>query len=160
MFHCHLIYAILAWGSAFKKTLDPIIKKQKNAIRLVSRAKYNSHTEPLFKKHEIMQFEDLYTYNKLQFMHSYLYGKLPGSFDGIWQLNRFKNPATANLRIKNDLFIPRHRIDFTTRLPLHCLPKLWNEFESETLKNNPSTKSFRGILPGSVPIQKIGKKVK
>ena len=34
MFHCHLLYALLSWGSATKSALDPIIKKQKSAIRL------------------------------------------------------------------------------------------------------------------------------
>ena len=90
MFQCHLIYTLLAWGTANKGTLDPIIKKQKNAIRLISNAKYNSHTEPLFKKAEILRFEDLYKASQSEFMHAFLLDKLPASFDGIWFRNRRK----------------------------------------------------------------------
>ena len=145
-FHCHLIYALLAWGSANKSVLDPIIKKQKNAIRIVSRAPYNAHTEPLFKKHEIMRFEDLYTFTQLQFVHSYLSNKLPGSFKDLWTANRFHKPATAGLRTADMLFVPRHRIDFTARLPLHALPKLWNNFREPDLKKLTSSNLFKDRL--------------
>ena len=79
-------------------------------------------------------------------MHSYLNGKLPGSFDGLWLPNKYKFPATANLRCANDLYIPKHRLDFTARLPLHSFPKLWNEFDDKLLLKNPSTKSFNESL--------------
>ena len=124
IFHCHLIYALLAWGTANKTALEPVIKKQKNAVRIVARAAYNAHTEPLFKKLEILRFEDLYVSNQLQFVRSYQYGKLPHSFDGTWVLNKYHNPATAGLRIANKLFEPNPRIKFTARLPLHSFPKL------------------------------------
>ena len=65
-------------------------QKQKAAIRLVSRPPYNGHTEPLFKKQEILRFEDLYTSNILQFMHRYMSSKLPRArfplhlFSKVW----------------------------------------------------------------------------
>ena len=113
MFNCHLIYALLAWGSANKTTLNPIIKKQKNAIRIISKAAYNSHTEPLFKKQEILRFEDLYTFTQLEFFHSYVYEKLPTSFQSNWVLNRFQNPTAASLRNANEFFVPFARIQLT-----------------------------------------------
>ena len=52
LFHCHLIYAAEIWGCAAKNlpTVTPIFLKQKQAIRILSSKKYNTHTEPLFKK--------------------------------------------------------------------------------------------------------------
>ena len=76
-------------------------------------------------------------------MHSYLYGKLPGSFDGVWLPNSYFNQTRANLRNKGDLFVPVHRLDYTARLPLHSFPKLWNEFESDKLKKTTSANSFK-----------------
>ena len=143
IFHCHLIYALLAWGTANKTTLEPLIKKQKNAIRLVARAPYNAHTEPLFKKLEILRFEDLYVFNQLQFVHSYLYGKLPPSFDGTWVINRLHNPVTAGLRNADLLFVPKHRLEFSARLPFHSFPKLWNNFSEKKLKNTSSVNTFK-----------------
>ena len=88
MFHCHLIYALLAWAFANKGTLDPVIQRQKNAIRLISNDQYNSHTEPLFKKLEILRFEDLYKTAQIEFMKAYLLEKVSHSFDNIWYINR------------------------------------------------------------------------
>ena len=145
-FHCHLIYALLAWGSANKSVLDPIIKKQKCAIRIISRAPYNAHTEPLFKKHEILRFEDLYIASVIQFMHSYMFGKLPSSFHGTWVLNRSRNTVTAGLRTASELFIPRYRINFAARLPLHFFPKVWNDITDNKLKNTTNVETFKNNL--------------
>ena len=79
-------------------------------------------------------------------MHSYLYGKLPGSFDGLWLANKFFHPDRANLRNANDLYVPKHRLDFSQRFPLHYLPKLWNDFDCAKLKNTPNHNSFRDGL--------------
>jgi hypothetical protein len=49
LFHCHLVYAIEIWSTASPSLIQPLIKKQKAAIRIISNKKYNDHTEPLFK---------------------------------------------------------------------------------------------------------------
>ena len=146
IFHCHLDYASLAWGNANASTLNPIIKKQKNAIRLISNAPYNAHTEPLFKKHKILRFEDLMTFSKLKFMHSYINNTLPGSFDGLWPYNRDRHERGATLRNAAELFIPRARLAFNARLPLHSFPKLWNDFNNEALKATVSSNIFKNNL--------------
>ena len=137
---------MLAWGSANKTVLDPVIKKQKAAIRLVSRAAYNAHTGPLFKKNGILRFEDLYTFSILQFMHTYTCSKLPTSFDETWVLNKIKHPRTADLRNADELYVPRHRLNFAARLPLHLFPKLWNEFDDFELKSTTSADTLKDGL--------------
>ena len=42
----HLQYSILSWG--FKR--GRLEKLEKRTIRIISNTKYNSHTDPLFKK--------------------------------------------------------------------------------------------------------------
>ena len=146
IFHCHLSYAILAWGTANKTAIDPIIKKQKNAIRIISRAPYNAHTEPLFKKHGILRFEDLHTFCQLEFFHSFTQNKLPKSFDGLWSINGAYNPVAARLRRAETFFVPRARLNFSARFPLHAFPKLWNEFLDPELKNTVSVNVFKDGL--------------
>ena len=46
--HCHLIYALPIWSCTTNNILQPISKKQKIAVRLITGSKFNSHTEPLF----------------------------------------------------------------------------------------------------------------
>ncbi len=50
MFQPYIDYGIILWGSASQKVLKPIEIHQKKAIRLISNASYNAHTQPLFKK--------------------------------------------------------------------------------------------------------------
>jgi hypothetical protein len=59
LFHCHLIYALEIWSSASNSSLQPLITKQKIAIRLIAGKRYNDHTEPLFKQLSILLFTDL-----------------------------------------------------------------------------------------------------
>jgi len=68
LFHSHLIYALPIWQAAAGNIIGDIFKMQKNAIRIITDSKYNAHTEPLFKKLEILPFPDLISFFKLQFM--------------------------------------------------------------------------------------------
>jgi len=42
----HLTYGILAWGRASQSVVHKTELLQKRAIRIINKAKYNSHTEP------------------------------------------------------------------------------------------------------------------
>ncbi len=43
--------------------------KQKKAVRIISRAKYRYHTNPLFADLEILPLEELIAYHRLKCMH-------------------------------------------------------------------------------------------
>ena len=45
----HLNYAILVWGYKCNR----LVKLQKRLVRIITRSKYNAHTDPLFKRTEI-----------------------------------------------------------------------------------------------------------
>ncbi len=49
----YLSYGILAWGNANKTDLKKTFLFQKRALRIINRAEYNSHTDPLFKNYMI-----------------------------------------------------------------------------------------------------------
>ena len=53
----------------------------------MNNAKYNSHTEPLFKTAEILKVKDLYEYQILLFMYDYCHNKLPNSFNSTYNYN-------------------------------------------------------------------------
>ena len=50
IFHCHLLYVAHIWSSSNSGPINNLFKLQKAAVRIISGASYNSHTEPLFKK--------------------------------------------------------------------------------------------------------------
>ena len=67
--------------------MDPIIKIQKKAIRIVAKKSYNAHTNPIFKEFGILPVEKQIEYSSLLFMHDYLNDRLSTSFDYTWVKN-------------------------------------------------------------------------
>ena len=60
MIHPHISYGILAWGNATQTTLKRTMTLQKRALRTINNVSYNSHTDPLFKKSNILKLNDLF----------------------------------------------------------------------------------------------------
>ena len=54
-----------------------IFKLQKKAIRMISLAKYNAHTEPLFKTLNLLKINDIFTSSQLKFYYKFLKNDLP-----------------------------------------------------------------------------------
>ena len=69
----HLEFGVLAWGNALPSKLKRITSIQKKCIRNIAGKDLRSHTDPLFKKLNILKFQDLIHYNKLIFMHKLNY---------------------------------------------------------------------------------------
>ena len=71
-------YNIINWSCTKPSFLDPIEKKIKKAIRIISFAKTRyDHTEPLFKQHRILPFRKLVQYRKAVFMWKITNGYAP-----------------------------------------------------------------------------------
>jgi hypothetical protein len=81
----------------------------KKAVRIISRAKFRDHTNPLFVNLEILQLDQLVTNHRLycKFMHNYYFRKLPPSFLHLWQTNVERNPV-RELRNANDYTLYPH----------------------------------------------------
>ena len=133
--HCHLLYAINAWSSAPEKTLKELFIKQKQAIRCISQAPYNAHTEPQFKKLKILPFPDLIKINKLQFMHSFDKNLLDDSFNVYWPTNEANREDLRQLRNDDNLYVPPSRCATASRLPLSTFPAIWNQLECQSAPN-------------------------
>ena len=142
LFHCHLIYAIQIWSVCSQESANSLFKLQKKAIRLLNNAPYNSHTESLFKKCNILPLPKLIEYFKLQFMHQFIQGFLPISLKNTWTTNEYRNRTREYnnerefypLRNSNDLYIPPARLKMTEKHPYHSFPKLWSEFQEHNIK--------------------------
>ena len=79
----HLTYSILAWGF----DLDRLTKLQKRSIRTITCSKYNAHTDPLFKKLNLLKLADIFTVNLLKFYFKFVKKTLPGYFTSSIVIN-------------------------------------------------------------------------
>jgi hypothetical protein len=140
MVHSHIMYCINIYGCANATTLNKLVVKQKEAIRVVAHAKYRDHTNPLFKKLGILPLHDLIKYSALKFMHNFKHNRLPFSFNELWITNRARNPD-INLRNADDFHVQAHTLASLKRLPLFNLPRIWNE-DNNINKLNPSSNIY------------------
>ena len=76
-------------------------KKAKKAIRIVAGVSYNSHTEPLFKKLQVLPLPDLISFTKIQFMHRFTQNFLPPSFNDTWVMNAVRNIGENDIQLRN-----------------------------------------------------------
>ena len=58
IFHSHLAYRLLVWGSANQGLLDNIALLQKKAVRIITSSDYHAHTRPIMKDSKILSLED------------------------------------------------------------------------------------------------------
>ena len=71
-----LHYCNLAWGHKPGR----LITLQKKAIRIIGKAKYNAHTEPIMKVHSLLNLHDIHTLNKLKLFFKLENNQLPAYF--------------------------------------------------------------------------------
>ena len=73
----YLDYGISLWGSTHTNYINKITILQKKAIRIISNAQYNDHTNPLFKKHEILKLSDIHNHKLGKYMYQLVKNILP-----------------------------------------------------------------------------------
>ena len=105
----YINYNIVNWSCTLPNFLDPIEKKLKKAIRIISFAKTKyDHTEPLFKQHRILPFKDQVAYRKNIFMWKVINGYAPKILSEFFvsneqNLTKFVLPHPPNDKAKNYL---------------------------------------------------------
>ena len=145
LIHSHLNYCLGIWSSGLASTLKPLFMLQKKIVRIICNKNYNAHTPPLFKKLGILPVNELSEYVKLSFMHDFINGKSPVSFQNTWKRNFEVNPR--ELRNQNEFHIPLSRCKAIERFPLYYYQKLWNErCNNELLRSDISKKLFQKNL--------------
>ena len=132
----HLQFSILNWG--FKH--ERLMKLQKRAVRIVTCSKYNSHTDPIFKKLNLLKIKDIFIHSLLKFYFKFEQKTLPHFF-------------TSMLSIVTHSHDTRHRGGFYqckpnttngTKCLRFFLPSLLNE-APPCIKDKVFTHSYKGF---------------
>ncbi len=137
LIHSQINYGLLIWGGS--KALGQVFKLQKKSIRIIHSKPYNSHTEPLFKQSEILKIHHQYILNVSMFMYQLKHDNLPKSFDILEYFRNRDQPHTRQIELAH---YTRARTTYTSLLPLHQFPKIWNELGA-SLHDSRSLGSFK-----------------
>ena len=79
----HLCYGILIWGWDSAR----LLKLQKKAVRLIVNAKYNAHTDPIFRKLDMLKMKDIYMWSCAKFYYKFKKCSLPHYFKNFFTRN-------------------------------------------------------------------------
>jgi hypothetical protein len=133
--------------------LKKTIILQKRILRTINKAKFKSHTDPLFRDSDIVKIMDLYEYNAAIFVHDFIHNKLPLSFKTTFKFNH-QVQTIRQTRQSNLLFVPRCRSCFFEKLPECRFPNVWNKLSNaiasitdrETFKTTLKSRMFNSYL--------------
>ena len=132
-------YCILAWGTATKCALHPLLLYQKRLVRIITNGNFFAHTSPLFEELKILKVEDLHAYHTQLFMYKvFLLNKYPEIKNSILnnQINHNYDTRTNTLRL------PYCRTLKGTQNLCYQLSKNWNLLPA-AIKVKESLNSFK-----------------
>ena len=117
--HPYILYCLPIFGSTYETHLNPLRLLQKRAIRIISKANYLDHSEPLFFLNKILKLDDIYKHS----IACYVF-KPPE----ILVLHRTShNYETRN---RDRYVLPYERLRISSQSVIHNSIKVWNEIPS------------------------------
>ena len=108
LIHPHLLYRLPIYSCTTQKNISKIFKLQKKTIRIISKAKYNANTSPLFHSLKILPLKHLITYSKGLLIHSIYHKYSPPALHNTWITNEQRG-GDHDLRNANDLYTRRSK---------------------------------------------------
>ena len=85
--HPYFYYCNEIWGNTCSTYLDPLIKLQKRAIRIIAGVPGRSHTYELFQRFMIVRLDNLYKYNVYMFLYKLMNNQLPPGVRSSYMFN-------------------------------------------------------------------------
>ena len=121
----HILYGLKCWG--FNQ--ERILKLQKKAMRIICSSGYLSHSEPLFKKLNVLKIDDMFKLQLLTFCFDLINNNLPAYFINIPSLLQ---PVIYhhNIRQKRNYSVARVKHVFAQKCMRFCIPDISNNSSS------------------------------
>ena len=129
-FKPHLDYCNIIWSCTSKTILNPIKISMNKAVRIMTFSKYDSHSEPLYKKLKLLNLSNTINYNLGKFLWDTTNNiNIPVcilSIVKLKQLSRFNRHITQTKRF-TPLFRTMYKANFITTTG----PPLWNNIPND-----------------------------
>ena len=126
----HLYFSILCWGFESER----LVKLQKRAVRIIHRAKYNAHSEPLLKKSGLIAQKDIFDFQRCKFYYKFKHNLLPDFTNFFTLNNQIHNYNTRSSADLHRFPVNKSRTDLCIRhynsSLFNCLPtEVKNRFD-------------------------------
>ena len=131
LIHPLLIYGIVVWGSTYPSYLTKLKTLQNKAMRIIFGSHYRDEANPIYKKLEVLQIHDLYTYETAKFVFSCFYNLAPIPFiDFFTKVDEVSQRATRQSVDKYSLYYPRYPTNRLQRSIKYQEVKIWNSISN------------------------------
>ena len=134
LIHSHLSYCINTWGSASSCNLKPLKILQKHVIRLIAGNEHRARSSPLFSQLQILQLEDICTFEIAQHMNKLNTNQRSGleliSYCSISKIHSYQTRKS----VQDNYYIIRTDTKFARRSLSVRDPLIWSDVPNE-LKN-------------------------
>ena len=119
----HQNFSILSWGLHTSR----LSKLQKRAVRIITRNKYNAHTEPILKYLGLLKVNDIFTLQCLKFYFKCTHGRAPLFFASFFTRNTARHDHNTRQRHQPEILFShtsraRKCIKFHIPLLLRSIP--------------------------------------
>ena len=132
LIHPLLTYGIVVWGSTYPSYLSKLKTLQNKAMQIISGSHYRDEANPIYKKLEVLQTHDLYTYETTKFVHSCFYNLAPIPFiDFFTKVDEVCQRATKQSVDKFSLYTPRYPTNRLRRGIKYQGVKIWNSIPKD-----------------------------
>ena len=138
----YLTYCNIIWTSTYPTRLKPLFRVQKKIVRIMTFAKYNKESRPLFLQLKLLNIYQLNTYFTALFMYSYFNNNLPNYFTNYFTLN--KEMHGHNTRSASNIYINYRRTNYGKFSLKIRGAQIWNELPKE-LRISQSYNSFQKL---------------
>ena len=125
--YSRLQYGIIIWATDTTTLLQEIRVLQNNIIRILTYNKKFSHVTPLYKKLNLLKFDDIYKLELAKFMYLLQQSSLPsGIFDKFTKIEQIHG---YNTRQASELiyYVPKFSKSISQNHILFRATKLWRE---------------------------------
>ena len=117
----YLTYCNIVWGNTFRTYTNKLVMLQKKATRLISKAHFIAHTDPLFKDLKLLNLDNINKYQQNVFMYKYANKQLPSKFQALFTFRTSTNIHLPTRRTR--LF--QHTIRYTGAKNWNTLPQYY-----------------------------------
>ena len=125
------LYGIMAWGNTYATTCRPLYILQKKVIRIITKSKYDDHTDPLFKAMNILKLEDLIFYCNAIFMYNFHNNNLPKTFHSYCRKVSESHQYNTRLASKSSVMLPKARTNYGKFNIRYKGAEVWNSIKDE-----------------------------
>ena len=147
----YLDYGISLWGSTSQTNKHKVFVMQKKAVRIISGAKYNDHTNPLFTKLKILKLEDIHELQIAKYMYALNNGTLPKALINMFTMNN--EIHTHNTRNRYNPHVTTRRTIATSKTIRHKGPVVWYTIPNHIKKDKRTLKSFTRKLRSAMLVK-------